>query len=119
MSRRPATRPTVTTPHGGRHRREHGVASVDRLRTITRRQDLHRHVGRVDGPHDPKRSHREVVHRSVFVDGETLGSHPTECHVGGTDAIRTKHGLVENVSAPHTNVDSVVVDLGPRLGTVG
>ena len=71
-------------------------------------------------PQDAERADREVVRLAVGVDGDALRAHPAERHVGGTDAVRAQHDLVERLAAAHARPrTSVVGDLGPATAPSG
>ena len=57
--------------------------------------------GHVDGPQDAEGADREVVHLAVVVDGDALGRHPAQRHVGGAGAVGAQHDLVERVARSH------------------
>ena len=48
---------------------------------------------------DAEGADRQVDGHAGVVDGEALGAHPAERHVGGAGAVAAQHDLVERVAA--------------------
>jgi hypothetical protein len=102
-------------PRSRGHRREHRIRSVDRRRVVVRQLDLDlRHVDRAQDAEGPD---REVQRHAVEPHRDALAAHPSERHVGRTDAVGPQDDLVEHAAAADAHVDEVIADLGAGDGT--